>query len=387
MERRDSAFSPPVGVEEEYQLCDPVTGDLTPAVDRLLAAAPSDVRDQLGYELLHTVLEGNIPKAADVDEAMASVRSLRCSILDLAAAHGVAIGIGGVHPFARWQDQEFVDTAGYQWVGEQLQYLARRNLSFGLHVHVGVDDEEARIYLANQFRRWAAPLLALSANAPFFEGADTGFQTIRMHVFGSFPRTGYAPPWRGWAHYTETIERLLAADAITAPRQAWWNVRPHLEYGTVELRMFDMQIDLARARTFVALSQALAAGLVADHASGVPEWELEPAYLGDGWFKAQRFGWDAPVAHPVTGERVTLRDEIEALREAARPWAEELGTSAYAIDGLDRILESGPETDWQLATWRALGKDLSALQRRIFERVRREAACEDALPVVSEAAR
>jgi carboxylate-amine ligase len=374
-----------LGVEEEYQLCDPATGELVPAVDRVLRAAHPELRERLGYELLHTVLEGNTPKASDVDEAMAGVRWLRCSILDLAAAHGVAIGIGGVHPFARWQDQDFVDTPGYQWVGDQLKYLARRNLSFGLHVHVGVEDREARIYVANQFRRWAAPLLALSANSPFFEGADTGFQTIRMHVFGSFPRTGYAPQFRDWAHFARVIDRLTASGAITAPRQVWWNVRPHMTYPTVELRMLDMQVDLDRARTFVALGQALTAGLLADHAAGVPEWELEPAYLADGWFKAQRFPWDAPVAHPVTGETIRLLDEIEAMRESARPWAAALGTTPYAIEGLERILAAGPETDWQRATWSELGEDFGALQRRIIDRVRREAECEETLSLEAPA--
>jgi carboxylate-amine ligase len=368
-----------LGVEEEYQLCDPETGDLTPAVERMLAEAPPAWREHLGYELLHTVLEGNIPVTADVDEAMAQVRELRCTVLDVAASLGVGIGIGGVHPFARWQDQDFVDTPGYQWVGHQLQYLARRNLSFGLHVHVGVGDGSARVYVANQLRRWAAPLLALSANAPFFEGADTGFQTIRMHVFGSFPRTGYAPRFRDWDHYMEVIDNLTKSGAITAPRQVWWNVRPHVQYPTVELRMLDMQMDLDRTRTFVALSQALTAGLVADYESGVPEWELEPAYLADAWFKAQRFPWDAPVAHPITGKTVRLLDEIEAMREAAGPWAAALGTEEQTIEGLDRILAEGPECDWQRETWFALGRDFAALQAEIQRRVRDGARCEQTL--------
>lgn len=377
------AMSPPritLGVEEEYQLCDPASGGLTPAVDALLSAATPSLREHLGYELLHTVLEGNTPKAADVDEAMEQVRALRCAVLELAEAHGVAIGIGGVHPFARWQDQDFVDTPGYQWVGDQLQYLARRNLSFGLHVHVGVEDDEARIYVANQFRRWCAPLLSLSANAPFFEGADTGFRTIRMHVFGSFPRTGFAPRFRSWGHFMEVIRRLTASGAITAPRQVWWNVRPHVAYRTVELRMLDMQIDLDRTRTFVALAQALTAGLLEDYSAGVPEWELEPAYLSDGWFKAQRFGWDARIAHPVTGETVTILDEIHALVDAARPWAAQLGTTEAAIDGVEDILAAGPESDWQRAAWSEAGGNLRELQRRIFDRVREGARCGELVP-------
>ncbi|MEJ2152506.1 MAG: YbdK family carboxylate-amine ligase [Gemmatimonadota bacterium] len=368
-----------LGVEEEYQICDPSTGDLAPVVDQLLEAAPSELRDQLGYELLHTVLEGDIPVALGVDEAVESVRQLRCSIIALAEAQGVAIGIGGAHPFADWRDQGFVDTPGYQWVGHQLRYLALRNMSFGLHVHVGVEDDEARVYIVNQLRRWCAPLLALSANAPFFEGVDTGFQTIRMHVFGSFPRTGFAPRFRDWAHHVDVIEGLIGSGAISAPRQVWWNVRPHMTYGTVELRMLDMQIDLERVRTFVALSQALTAALLADFEAGRPEWELEPAYLEDGWFKAQRFDWDAEIAHPMSGEVVTLRQEMEALRDAAEPWAAELDTTVAAIEGLDRILADGPETDWQRARWIEADHDLHRLQREIIERVKAEARCEQSV--------
>ncbi|HYO48148.1 MAG TPA: YbdK family carboxylate-amine ligase [Gemmatimonadota bacterium] len=369
-------LSLPIGVEEEYQLCDPESGDLAPAVDVLLRAAGPELRERLRYELLHTILEGNIEKSADVAAAMARVRALRCDVLEIAAPLGVAIGIGGVHPFARWQDQDFVDTEAYQWVGRQLQYLARRNLSFGLHVHVEVEDPEARVYVSNQFRRWCAPLLALSANAPFFEGADTGFRTIRMHVFGSFPRTGFAPRFEDWSHHTRVIEALIASGAITAPRQVWWNVRPHVTYPTVELRMLDMQIGLDRTRTLVALGQALAAELLSRWEAREPEWELEPAYLSDGWFKAQRFGWEESIAHPITGETIQLRDEIEKMLRLARPWAAALGTTAEAIDGTRRILAEGPESDWQRREWQECDRDFAALQRRIFARVRDEARCE-----------
>lgn len=370
------SHSLPIGVEEEYQLCDPDTGDLKPAVDAILEAAGPELEERLGYELLHSVLEANTERASDVAEAMARIRALRCEVIELAAPLGVAIGIGGVHPFASWRDQEFVDTEAYQWVGHQLRYLARRNLSFGLHVHLGIPDPEARVYVANQLRRWCAPLLALSANAPFFEGTDTGFQTIRMHVFGSFPRTGYAPRFQDWSHYMRVIEKLTASGAITKPRQVWWNVRPHVTYETVELRMLDMQICLDRTRALVALSQAVTAELLSRWEAREPEWELEPAFLADGWFKAQRFGWDEPIAHPVTGETVRLRDEIEEMLRLARPWAAALGTTADAIDGVRRILADGPEADWQREEWRSRGRDLGALQRRIFARVRDDARCE-----------
>ena len=370
------SLSLPIGVEEEYQLCDPDSGDLTPAIESILHAADPALRSRLGYELLHTVLEANIEKSTNVAEAMARVRSLRCEILEVADSLGVAIGIGGVHPFARWQDQDFVDTPAYQWVGHQLQYLARRNLSFGLHVHVQIEDPEARVYVSNQLRRWCAPLLALSADSPFFEGADTGFQSIRVHVFGSFPRTGFAPRFEDWAHHSRVVEALIGSGAITAPRQVWWNVRPHVTYPTVELRMLDMQIGLGRTGALVALSQALAAELLSRWEAREPEWVLEPAYLADGWFKAQRFGWQEPIAHPITGATITLRDEIEEMLRLARPWAASLGTTPQAIDGTRQILAEGSEADWQRRQWEESGRDLGALQRRIFARVRDEARCE-----------
>lgn len=371
-----TTHSLPLGVEEEFQLCDPETGDLTPVVDKVLRAAPPELAERLGYELLHTVIEANILKSADLAEAMARVRALRCDLLEIAAGMGVAIGIGGVHPFARWQDQDFVSTDAYQWVGRQLQYLARRNLSFGLHVHIEVEDPEARVYVANQLRRWCAPLLALSANAPFFERVDTGFQTIRMHVFGSFPRTGFAPRFESWSHYMRVIDALIASGGITAPRQVWWNVRPHVAYPTVEFRMLDMQIGLDRTRALVGLAQALGAELLSRWEAREPEWQLEPAFLADGWFKAQRFGWREPIAHPISGETVTLLDEIEEMLRLARPWAAALGTAADAIDGARRILDDGPECEWQRREWEDCGRDLGALQRRIFARVRDEARCE-----------
>jgi gamma-glutamyl:cysteine ligase YbdK (ATP-grasp superfamily) len=172
------------------------------------------------------------------------------------------------------------------------------------------------------------------------------------------------------------LEGLTRSGGIQAPRQVWWNVRAHVTYPTVELRMLDMQIGLDRTRTFVALSQALVAGLVAAWEAGEPEWELEPAFLADGWFKAQRFDWEATVAHPATGETVTMRDEIHALADAVRPWGARLGTEEAAIGGLERILEEGPECEWQRVELARAG-DLNELQRRIMARVRREARCHD----------
>jgi carboxylate-amine ligase len=360
-----------LGIEEEYQICDPRTGDLVPGIESLLAAAPPALRERMSYELLHSVLEGNTAVAGDVEEAHALTARLRRDLIGLADGVGLALGLAGTHPFASWRDQEFVDTPDYQWVGSQLGYLARRNLSFGLHVHVGVADAEERVSVANRLRRWVAPLLALSCSSPFFEGEPTGFLSIRTHVFGAFPRTGFAPAFRRHADYLATVAALLAAGSITKPRQLWWNLRPRDEFGTIEIRVMDGQPSLRRVRGFIAACQALVAAHLRDVRDGRPEEDLREAFLADGLFKAMRFGLDAVLVDPATGRTVAMRDAIRSLLETAGSAARELGTAAdLAI--LEEVLERGTEAEAQLALLAELG-DLRAVQLRLLEQARAEA--------------
>jgi len=359
-----------LGIEEEYQVCDPRTGDLTPGVERLLERAWPALRERMAFELLHSVLEGNTAVAESVEDAMAMILRLRRDLFTVAEQLDLALGLGGTHPFARWSDQGFVDTPDYQWVGEQLRYLALRNLSFGLHVHVGVRDPEARVSINNRMRRWLAPLLALSCNSPFLEGVDTGFLSIRTHVFGSFPRTGLPPPLRNYEDYLSTVASLTAAQSINKPRQVWWNVRPRDEYGTIEVRVMDVQVSLRRVRGFTAVTQALVAGYLREIGDGRPEEDLREAFLSDALFKAMRFGLDARIVDPASGTTLTIREAVDAMVERALPAARELGTEKdLAI--LEEILAQGTEAEAQLELFRELG-DLRRLQLRLLEKAREE---------------
>lgn len=365
-----------LGVEEEYQICDPRTGDLVPGIGPLLGAAPPALRERMSYELLNSVLEGNTAVAAGVEEAHALTARLRRDLFGLADGLGLALGLAGTHPFASWRDQEFVDTPDYQWVGAQLGYLARRNLSFGLHVHVGVADAEERVSVANRLRRWVAPLLALSCSSPFFEGEPTGFLSIRTHVFGAFPRTGFAPAFRGHADYLAAVAALLAAGSVTKPRQLWWNIRPRDEFGTVEIRIMDGQPSLRRVRGFIAACQALVAAHLREIRDGRPEEDLREAFLADGLFKAMRFGLEALIVDPGGGRTLAMRDAIGEMLETAGAASRELGTAAdLAI--LDEVLERGTEAEAQLALLAELG-DLRAVQLRLLDQARAEALREPA---------
>ena len=359
-----------LGVEEEYQICDPRTGDLAPGIERILAEAAPELRERLAYELLHSVIEANTPVAESVDDAVAKMLHVRREVFAVAERLDLALGLTGTHPFARWRDQGFVDTPDYQWVGDQLRYLALRNLSFGLHVHVGVVDPEARISINNRMRRWVAPLLALSCNSPFLEGVDTGFLSIRTHVFGSFPRTGLPPRLRDHADYMATLEALIAAGSITKPRQVWWNVRPRESYATVEVRSMDVQVSLRRVRGFTAAVQALVATHLREVREGRPEEDLRPALLADAMFKAMRFGLDGRIADPVTGATLTMREAVLQMLERAAPAARDLGTDAD-LRLLEEILVNGTEAEAQLALLAELG-DVRRVQLRLLERAREE---------------
>jgi carboxylate-amine ligase len=236
---------------------------------------------------------------------------------------------------------------------------------------VGIADPEERVSVANRLRRWVAPLLALSCSSPFFEGEPTGFLSIRTHVFGAFPRTGFAPAFRRHADYLATVAALLAAGSITKPRQLWWNLRPRDEFGTIEIRVMDGQPSLRRVRGFIAACQALVAAHLRDVRDGRPEEDLREAFLADGLFKAMRFGLDAVLVDPASGRTVAMRDAIRSLLDTAGSAARELGTAAdLAI--LEEVLERGTEAEAQLALLAELG-DLRAVQLRLLEQARAEA--------------
>ncbi|HEY7462706.1 MAG TPA: YbdK family carboxylate-amine ligase [Gemmatimonadota bacterium] len=373
-----------LGIEEEYQICDPRTGDLAAGVERILAAAAPPLRERISYELLHSVLEGNTAVAETVDEGMVMLAGMRRDLFELAGGLGLALGLSGAHPFARWQDQGFVDTPDYQWVAGQLHYLARRNLSFGLHVHVGVADAEERISVNNRLRRWLAPLLALSCSSPFFEGVRSGFLSIRTHVFGSFPRTGYPPRFRGHADYLATIRALIAAGSITKGRQVWWNVRPRESYRTVEVRVMDVQLSARRVRGFTAACQALVARHLREIRGGVPEEDLRAAFLADALWKAMRFGLEGTLLDPAAGTTLTMREAAESLIEWAAPAARELGTEAD-LRILEEILAGGTEAEAQLALLEELG-DVRKVQRRLLEMAREEVEAAAARPSLASGA-
>ena len=191
--RYNASPRPTIGVEEEYQICDPSTGDLVPRVNELMAHADEDTARFLAHDLIQGLIEAVTDIAETVDEATADLAAKRQRMLSYAEAEGCTLGITGAHPYADPRKTEFVATEAYRWVRNQLRYVAGRNLSFGLHVHVGVDDAERAIYVANRLRRWIGPLIAIAANSPFLDGVDTGWGFRALGCLRQLPALGRSP--------------------------------------------------------------------------------------------------------------------------------------------------------------------------------------------------
>ena len=360
-----------IGVEEEYQLCDPDSGDLVSRVDDLMEAADSKLRGQFSYELLLSVLELRTGINRTVDETVEAIAEMRRKTAELASRFGIVLGLSGAHPYAKWQEQKFVATEDYQWVMNQLQYLAKRNITFGLHIHIGLDDPNKAVRVSNGLRRWIAPLMAISANSPFFDGVRTGMMSSRTVQFGTFPRTGLPPHLEGFEEYETLVNKLIEAGSITKARQIWWKVRPHLTFGTVELRIFDVHASLKRTGAFIALSQALVCQLVEEFEKGKLERPVNDLYLLDGYWKARRFGLDCDIICPYDGAIRSMRDEVRKMIDTAMPYAKKLGTSHW-LEEINIIIEEGSGAEDMLKLWSEVGEDLVEMQKRLIDSVEYE---------------
>ena len=367
--RYNASPRPTIGVEEEYQICDPSTGDLVPRVNELMAHADEDTARFLAHDLIQGLIEAVTDIAETVDEATADLAAKRQRMLSYAEAEGCTLGITGAHPYADPRKTEFVATEAYRWVRNQLRYVAGRNLSFGLHVHVGVDDAERAIYVANRLRRWIGPLIAIAANSPFLDGVDTGWDSARSVAFGSFPRSGVPPRLRNWAHYEQVMRGLEAADSIQNPRHVWWNVRAHPTFGTVEIRACDVQMSLRRTAAIAALCQALVVEYGERHRAGEAEPAQDQEFLDDGRFKGMRFGLDATVIDAETHEIMSMQEMARLMVADAGEASASLGTESH-LRMLSEIIESQNGATYQRALAEELGGDLVAVQLRLLDEAR-----------------
>ncbi len=331
-----------VGLEEEFAILDPVSLDLTPRYEELAGAAAADpVLDaSISGELIASEIEIRSGRGIDVADAIAHQNDHRRRLFALAAAHGVELGATGTHPWADYRAQPIIDTEHYHRVEDGLKWVAWRNNTFALHVHVGIHGADRAVQVCDRLRPTLPVLLAISANSPFLDGRDTGLASIRSQTFTkSFPRCGIPDPFETWRSYAEYIDFLVRTRSIVEYTQVWWSVRPHLSFGTVEVRICDAQSTAEESDALARLIVATVAQATRDVDEGATAPSRLPArLLEENMWRAIRFGLDGQLLDFGKGEEYPAREAAERLLAWSAPARAELGIDVElpALNGTQR---------------------------------------------------
>jgi carboxylate-amine ligase len=349
--------SPPftLGVEEEYMLLDPTSFDLMQHVDTVLTAVQDgEFTERIGPELMQSVVEISTPVCRTAGDIDSELRRLRSYVIEIARSQDLRVGSAGTHPFSLFERQRITARDRYRNLVDQLQYIARRELIFGLHIHVAVDDPEKAIHVTSALLLHLAELLALSASSPFWRGEATGLASSRQMVFAAFPRSGPPPRFRDYADYAEVVGQLEKTGCIADYTHIWWDIRLHPRFGTIEVRVMDA---VSRVEDTTALA-AYVQGLVKHYSEAYEAGRELPSHhriltTENKWLGA-RYGLEAPVMDLVTGRRnrVPVAQLVRRALRDIEPHARELG-SERELEGIRDILGRGNGADRQLRVFNA----------------------------------
>jgi carboxylate-amine ligase len=348
----DHAFTGPsytIGIEEELMIVDADSFELVNAVESLLEDAPDG---EIKPELMESVLEIATKPCANTTEAGVQLRGLRRQVRDTAAARGLAIGSAGTHPFAMWEDQRIAGRTRYRELISALRFVARQELIFGLHVHVGVDDPDKAIHVSNGMRVHLPVLLALSANSPFWRADRTGLASSRMPIFRQFPRVGVPPSYRDWADYEREIEFMVSSGVMEDYTYLWYDVRPHPKLGTVEIRACDAQTRVEHTLALAALIQAMVKELCEHFDSGRQLGEYPWQMLDENRWLAARHGLEGELVDLPSNERVATKALTRRILARLREHAQDLG-SLDELAGIDDLLARGSGAARQVLVYEA----------------------------------
>ena len=357
-----------LGVEEEYMLLDPESFDLVQHIEMVLDAIQGDeLAGRLNAELMQSVLEIATPVCRTAGDVMEELSTLRGYVRDVARGQGLRVGSAGTHPFSLFERQRITAKDRYHALIDQLQYVARRELIFGMHIHVAVDDPDKAIQIVNGLLPHLAPLLALSASSPFWRGEPTGLASSRQIVFSAFPRSGPPPRFRDYEDYASVVGQLERTGCIADYTHIWWDIRPHPKWGTIEVRICDAVTRLEDAVAIAAYCQALVKQLSERYDAGEEIPSYHRILTTENKWLAARYGLDAPVMDLATGSRI--RSPIAKLvRRTLRdlePHARELG-SERELEGIAALLGRGNSAERQLRVYNA-NRDIVEVVRAIAD--------------------
>jgi len=318
------------------------------------------MNEKVKAEMHQSVVEVGTGVCQNIEEASLDLRDLRRQMIALTEESGLRLVAGATHPFADWRVQDIYPDARYLQVVEDMQIVARANLIFGLHVHVGIEDRETLIHLMNQLRYFLPHLLALSTNSPFWIGMNTGLKSYRCKVFDRFPRTNIPDTFTSWADFETFVTLLVKTNSIDNGKKIWWDIRPHPVFTTLEIRICDIPMRVDETLAIAALIQATAVKLYRLHERNQSWRTYSRALLMENKWRAARYGIDGSLIdfgqEREVDERALLLEYLDWVDDVL----DELG-SRDAVDHVRWILDNGTGADRQLRAWQKAGRDLQAV--------------------------
>jgi carboxylate-amine ligase len=339
-----------IGVEEEYMVLDPQTRELKSHEQKIVQEGHKLIKDKVKAEMHQAVVEVGTDICQDIDEAFMDVSTLRKTISSIGESLGLQLGASGTHPFSHWESQLITDHARYNEIVNELQEAARSNLIFGLHVHVGMENREMAIHIANSARYFLPHIYALSTNSPFWEGRKTGYKSYRTKVFDKFPRTGIPDYFESIEAYESYIKLLVKTNCIDNAKKIWWDLRVHPFFNTVEFRICDIPITVQETIAIAALFQALCAKLYKLRSQNLNFMTYSRALINENKWRASRYGIEGSMIDFGKETEVNTRVLIYELLDFIDDVVPQLG-SRHAINYVHNMLEQGTGADRQLKVY------------------------------------
>jgi glutamate---cysteine ligase / carboxylate-amine ligase len=355
-----------IGIEEELMIVDAETLDLSNSIEALLEAlAETGVAGDVKPELMESVCEIATSPCDGVAEAGAQLRGLRRTVQAVASELDLAVGSAGTHPFALWEEQRIVSRPRYRELVAGLQFVARQEIIFGIHVHIGLDGPDKAIHVTNGMRVHLPLLLALSANSPYWRAQATGLLSSRTPIFRAFPRVGIPPRYDDFDDWSRRVQFMVDSRVVPDYTYLWYDVRPHPRFGTVEIRVMDAQTRVEHTLGLAALTQAMVHELAEHYDSGQELSRYPYEMLDENKWLAARHGLEGELVDLPSRERVPTRELARRLIDRLRGRAQDLG-AATELDALEDLLDHGTGARRQIVVYEA-NHDLSEVTREIVD--------------------
>ncbi|HAC16030.1 MAG TPA: carboxylate-amine ligase [Bacteroidetes bacterium] len=364
MGKKPNSFS--IGIEEEYMIVDPETGELSSAVENIIKDGVDKLGNHITTEMLQCQVEVATPICESIHEARAQIIHARKVVHEVAQKHGLAIIAAGTHPFSKWANQNITERTRYLGLVTENKVLARQLLICGMHMHIGIDDDDLRIDLMNQLSYFCPHLLALSASSPFWEGYDTGLQSYRSVVFEALPRTGIPPMLRSWGDYMEYIDVAMKTNCIDEPTKIRWDLRPSPRYPTLEFRITDVCTKVDEAIAICALKVALVAKLLKLRRNNMSWRVYRKELIQENKWRAVRYGLNGKLLDLGKKKEVDAKKLIFELLTFVDDVLDEVGIREE-VSYIQYILSTGNSADRQLRCFEKNGTMKSVVDQLIRE--------------------